>query len=101
MLHAKSEQDRTLPADQHYIRSVLEIPMSESLDDEDDVPGDTDSNDAPLRIVVCMSKAGSERLCQAQYVQSDIGFKRVVGFHEFEIAGMDRDANTSAYPNFL
>lgn len=42
-----------------------------------------------------MSKEGSQRLLKAQYVQSDIGFKRVVGFYEFELAGMDRDANTS------
>jgi hypothetical protein len=43
-----------------------------------------------------MSKEGSKRLLQAQYIQSDIGFKRVIGFVEFELASLDRDANTSA-----
>ena len=42
-----------------------------------------------------MSPEGSRRIAKAQYVQSDIGFKRVVGFHEFELASFDRDENTS------
>jgi hypothetical protein len=44
-----------------------------------------------------MSEEGSKRLLRAQYVQSDIAFKRVVGFYEFELAAMDRDANTSTH----
>ena len=46
-------------------------------------------------LFVCMSPEGSRRIVKAQYVQSDIGFKRVVGFHEFELASFDRDENTS------
>lgn len=42
-----------------------------------------------------MSKEGSERLAQAQYIQSDIAFQRVVGFDEFEMACVDRANNTS------
>ncbi|KAJ7875899.1 hypothetical protein B0H14DRAFT_2568496 [Mycena olivaceomarginata] len=30
-----------------------------------------------------------------QYVQNDIGFKRVIGFYEFELAGWDRDGHTT------
>lgn len=54
-------------------------------------------------MVVCMNKAGSKRLSEAQYIQCDIGFKRVVGFYEFELAAMDRDANTSNFhiPKFV
>ncbi|KAJ3771677.1 hypothetical protein FB446DRAFT_789369 [Lentinula raphanica] len=40
-------------------------------------------------------KAGSQRFSQAQYLQSDIGFKRVIGFYEFEIASVDENTNTS------
>ncbi|KAJ7791168.1 hypothetical protein B0H13DRAFT_1936056 [Mycena leptocephala] len=47
------------------------------------------------RIIICMAPDASHRLKTAGYLQSDIGFKRIVGFHEFEIASMDRDANTS------
>ncbi|KAJ6617105.1 hypothetical protein B0H10DRAFT_1948621 [Mycena sp. CBHHK59/15] len=48
-----------------------------------------------LRFIVCMGREGSERLLTSQYVQSDIGFKRVVGFYEFELAGWERDAHTT------
>jgi hypothetical protein len=66
------------------------VDCHEEDDWEDVKPGDV------LRMVVCMSKTGSQRLIRAQYIQSDIGFKRVAGFYEFEIAALDRDANTSA-----
>ncbi|KAJ6619590.1 hypothetical protein B0H10DRAFT_1946643 [Mycena sp. CBHHK59/15] len=48
-----------------------------------------------LPFVLCTARDGSERLLNAQYVQSDIGFKLVVGFYQFEMAGWDRDATTS------
>ncbi|KAJ7827331.1 hypothetical protein B0H14DRAFT_3144637 [Mycena olivaceomarginata] len=47
------------------------------------------------RIIICMTPHSSSRLQKAQYLQSDIGFKRIVGYDEFEISAMDRDANTS------
>ncbi|KAJ7861200.1 hypothetical protein B0H14DRAFT_2576152 [Mycena olivaceomarginata] len=54
------------------------------------------SNDSlSLRFVVCMGSEGSQRLLRCQYVQSDIGFRRVTGFYEFELGGWDRDAQTS------
>jgi hypothetical protein len=42
-----------------------------------------------------MSQEGSERLMSARYLQSDMAFKRVVGFYEFELAAVDRINNTS------
>jgi hypothetical protein len=61
-------------------------------EDDNDTPP---SSDKKTRIIICMAPDSSARLQQAQYLQSDIGFKRIVGFDEFEIASMDRDANTS------
>ena len=42
-----------------------------------------------------MSREGSERLLNAQYLSSDISFKRINDFYEFEIACIDRISNTS------
>ena len=86
-------QDRTLPSSEHYIRAILELadPADQPPNDEDDSEG----SEKNLRIVVCMSPEGSSRLLRAQYVQSDIAFRRVVGYQEFELATFDRDANTS------
>jgi hypothetical protein len=42
-----------------------------------------------LRMVVCMTPSQSRHLLDAQYLQSDIAFKRVVGYYEFELAGWD------------
>lgn len=61
-------------------------------DDDDDGPA---NNDGRLRIVVCMTREGCIRLSKAGYVQSDISFKRVAEAREFELAGMDRETNTS------
>ncbi|KAJ7894497.1 hypothetical protein B0H14DRAFT_3426901 [Mycena olivaceomarginata] len=78
---------------EHYIRLILEL-NNDSLvvheEDEPALPGDKNT-----RIIICMSTDSSKRLQDTQYLQSDIGFKRIVGFDEFEIAAMDRDANTS------
>lgn len=41
-----------------------------------------------------MSKASSIRLLEAQFLQSDIGFKRIVGFQEFELGGRERGSGT-------
>ncbi|KAJ7841661.1 hypothetical protein B0H13DRAFT_1649125, partial [Mycena leptocephala] len=94
ILHLKRLQDDTLAPHQHYIRVILELdnailPVHE---EDDDPPPATDNK---TRIIVCMAPDSSARLHKAQYLESDIGFKRIVGFDEFEIAGMDRDANTS------
>ncbi|KAJ7717098.1 hypothetical protein B0H14DRAFT_3522115 [Mycena olivaceomarginata] len=93
--HLKKLQDAKLPAHLHYIRLMLEIDdatLPAHDEDDDDTPP---SSDKKTRIIICMAPDSSARLQQAQYLQSDIGFKRIVGFDEFEIASMDRDANTS------
>jgi hypothetical protein len=38
-------------------------------------------------------------LRQAQFIQSDIAFRRVVGFQEFELASLDRVQNVGELPN--
>ncbi|KAJ7808673.1 hypothetical protein B0H14DRAFT_3151934 [Mycena olivaceomarginata] len=47
------------------------------------------------RIIICMAAEASRRLLSTgHYLQSDIAFRRIVGFLEFELACMERDANT-------
>ncbi|KAJ3740786.1 hypothetical protein DFH05DRAFT_1404766 [Lentinula detonsa] len=96
--HLKMQQDELLAPDDQYIRLIIEIP-STSLGppEEDDIPEDDGllKQDEPLRIVICMTSYASNKLVKAQYLQSDIAFKRVVGFYEFEIASVDPYANTS------
>ena len=40
-----------------------------------------------------MLPQSSERLQSAQYLQSDIGFKRIVGFYGLEIGGIEPKSN--------
>ncbi|KAJ6588090.1 hypothetical protein B0H19DRAFT_921880 [Mycena capillaripes] len=78
----------------HYIRTILDLDDDTlAKHDEDEPPKPSDGK--RTRIIICMSPEGSRRLLRSQYIQSDIGFKRIVGFLEFEMACMDRDANTS------
>ena len=69
---------------------MAEVPLSNLSAHEED---DSDESGDPLRIVICMSKESSRRLLHAQYLQSDIAFKRVSGFLEFEIGGSNQNAN--------
>lgn len=92
LLLMKEIQDRELPSDSVYIRYISEVPTSRMDVHEED---ELDEAGKPLRIIICMSKEGSRRLLQARYLQSDIGFKRVVGFQEFELGELDRDTCTS------
>lgn len=88
----KEIQDESLPEEAHYVRRIISM-MGYPLHEEDEpgLEGDVDD----VRIVICMTPEGSRRLLQAQYLQSDMAFKRVVGFHEFELATFDRISNTS------
>lgn len=98
VLHLKDIQDEQLPKEQHYIRKILVIDAAGLPQHEEDDPSDSEHGEPEIRIIICMTKEGSERLLRSSgYIQSDIGFKRVVGFLEFEMACMDRDANTSTY----
>lgn len=63
-----------------YIRHAFEIVnFEEDLADEDagDVSG---TEGVPFRVAVCMLRQASHQLLKSQYLQSDIAFKRVVGF---------------------
>ncbi|KAJ7145085.1 hypothetical protein C8R43DRAFT_890873 [Mycena crocata] len=93
--HLKELQDAHLPKSEHYIRRMIIFnanTMEYHEEDEDDK-----SNDSTyVRIIICMSREASHRLLERGcYLQSDIAFKRIVDFLEFEMACMDRDANTS------
>ncbi|KAJ7442069.1 hypothetical protein B0H11DRAFT_1749418 [Mycena galericulata] len=78
-----------------YIRCVVDLDASLFATHPEDEPILVPGHSNRLRFIVCMGWEGSDRLLRCQYVQSDIGFKRVVGFYEFKLAGMERDANTS------
>jgi hypothetical protein len=91
LCHLKESQDRDLPPELHYIRYIGEVPISALTVYEDDEP--INESGEILRIVICMTKQSSHRLLHAQYLQSDIAFKRIVGFLEFEIGGFDQNAS--------
>lgn len=80
--------------EEHYIRVILELDDEALEQHEEDDPAQPE--DKVTRIIICMGRDGCLRLKRAAYIQSDIGFKRIVGFDEFEMASMDRDANTSS-----
>jgi len=75
----------------HYIWRVI-VMTGHPTDEEDEPESDAASG---IRIVVCMSCDGSEQLLRAQYLQSDMAFKHVVSFYEFELAAIDRPSNSS------
>ncbi|PPQ81257.1 hypothetical protein CVT24_012240 [Panaeolus cyanescens] len=94
LLHLKEQHDKRGIM---YIRKILEFKASvftTGLDENDD-ESDRDVANSDIRLVSCMTPEGSRRLLAAQYIQSDIAFKRVVGFYEFEIATVDRISNTA------
>jgi hypothetical protein len=87
----KKIQDSNVAPELHYVRFVGEI--ENQLDnDSGDEGEETADRTKPLRVAICMSKQASRRLLEAQYLQCDIAFKRVVGYYEFELSGYDRDA---------
>ena len=85
----KQHQDTDLPPDLHYIWYVEELPISTLTKHEEDEPNNTGEF---LRIIICMTKESSRRLLHAQYLQSDIAFKHVIGFLEFETGGLNQNA---------
>ncbi|KAJ6467409.1 hypothetical protein C8R45DRAFT_938748 [Mycena sanguinolenta] len=97
VINLKSYQDTKLPKEHHYIRRTLALPAhSDPTDSDDEEFSPQACKDDRLRIIVCMTPEASRRLlASGRYLQSDIGFRRIIGFKEFEVASMDRDANTS------
>lgn len=92
-LHHKS------PPSERYIRRAVVIPHVSDVREDDDEPSDFSNIDGgradDLKIILCMLEDFSKRMKRAKYLQSDIGFKQVTGFYEFEIGSMDRNSNTS------
>ncbi|KZP03615.1 hypothetical protein FIBSPDRAFT_768689, partial [Athelia psychrophila] len=93
LVHLKSLQDEKMPREDCYIRYMAEIPLEGLPTHDEDDPEPAVSTDRMLRVIICMKPASSRRLLTAQYVQSDIAFKRVAGFLEFELGGLDLSAN--------
>ena len=95
LLDMKKRQDEELSADEAYIRYAADLPLhlGNIIHDKDELADPQN----PIKIVVCMSKESSQRLLDAQFLQSDISFKRIVGFHEFELGGRDFTSWTSAW----
>ncbi|KAF8887650.1 hypothetical protein CPB84DRAFT_1849819 [Gymnopilus junonius] len=100
LIHLKSTQDKNALESNAYIHVVLEIPYSQMLKlstDSDDLEDEADifvEDDTPFHIVVCMTAEASFCLLKAQYLQCDIGFKRVIGFKEFELGGLHPETRT-------
>ncbi|KZP03202.1 hypothetical protein FIBSPDRAFT_905199 [Athelia psychrophila] len=101
--YLKLLQDQELPPEQHYIRYMRELPLDTlPVHDEDDDEAESPYTDSPVegaggrkvvRLIICMTPSSSGRLAQARYLQSDIAFKHIAGFLEFEIGGLDESAN--------
>jgi hypothetical protein len=97
VLNLKAHHDQ-LSKETHYIRRVLLIPMGEQPEDEDEDEDELPKGDGILCIIICMTPEASRRLISSgRYLQSDIAFRRITGFKEFEVAGMERDTNTSEF----
>lgn len=88
----KKAQDDSLPIQSHYIRRMIHLTNVAIYEEDDSV---TDGDNSDVYIVICMTSEGSRRLLEAQYIQSDMAFKRVVDYFEFEMATIDRINNTS------
>ncbi|TDL13991.1 hypothetical protein BD410DRAFT_684726, partial [Rickenella mellea] len=87
LISLREEDSLVTSVGQKYVRYMEEIsdgPLISNDDDDTGVPG------SPLRIVFCMCAEQSHRLTDAQYLQSDISFRRIVGFKEFELGGWDK-----------
>lgn len=105
LLYMKRLQESYLLPEAIYIRRAIEIPNLEGIDltlgldaralDDADAPDSESDDNVPFRMVICMFKGASFRLHSAQYLQSDIGFKRVIRFQEFELGGLDPESRTS------
>jgi hypothetical protein len=88
----KEIQDANVDPELHYVRFVGELQQSQFEHDSGDEGEGAADRSKPLRAAICMSKQASRWLLEAQYLQCDIAFKRVVGYYEFELSGYDRDA---------
>ncbi|OSX56007.1 hypothetical protein POSPLADRAFT_1161553, partial [Postia placenta MAD-698-R-SB12] len=95
--HWKHIQDTTFKPEDIYVRYMAEFPSSHALLQlHAEVDEASECEEQPnLRVVICMTPAQSWRLLRAQYLQSDIAFKRVSGYKEFELGGWDHENRTA------
>ncbi|KAJ7211557.1 hypothetical protein C8J57DRAFT_1097634, partial [Mycena rebaudengoi] len=92
----KEHQDHFISPEDHYIRRMVAVTPEARHEDEEPEDAPSKGEDDKLRIVVCMKKESSRRLkAMGQYLQSDIAFKRIMRYLEFELACKDRDANAT------
>jgi hypothetical protein len=94
LCHLKQIQDAEFPPALHYIRYIAEVPLNSMTTHDKD---DHTENGELLQIIICMSRESSQKLLAAQYLQSDIAFKRVAGFLEFEIGNSNQDAKIGKF----
>lgn len=73
-----------------------EYPSLTQVREEED-QNESRISEAPLRVIVCMLKENSHRFLNEKYIQSDIGFKRIVGWKEFELGARDSITRISEY----
>ncbi|SJL06250.1 uncharacterized protein ARMOST_09586 [Armillaria ostoyae] len=99
-VHALHEiQMQTTHPSDIYIRIVEEMTWAqlelfgEYQDPTDPLP--LNSSDQTFWIIICMNPQRSHDLLQATAVQSDIAFKRVTGYKEFELVSFDRQSLSS------
>ncbi|KAJ3927388.1 MAG: hypothetical protein NXY57DRAFT_1106683 [Lentinula lateritia] len=92
----EATQDATLKDSERYIRYAEEFQLEHLVDETQYLGQVTDAQ--TFRLVICMKSENSFRLVNdARHIQSDISFKRVVGWLEFELGGFDRVNRTARY----
>ncbi|KAK1230498.1 hypothetical protein PQX77_006426 [Marasmius sp. AFHP31] len=88
LLRLKAAEE-LLPVSERYIRYAEEMKLTE--EEEGEI-----GTSEPFRLVICLLTSNAARLVQdARYIQSDISFKRITGWLEFELGGFDRGGKTS------
>ncbi|KAJ7587564.1 hypothetical protein C8J56DRAFT_890486 [Mycena floridula] len=96
LLCLKAQQDATTNPSQHYIRVIREYnwPGSISEDYEELEDNMEVMKSRVFKLVLCMFPQRSWDLLDAQFIQSDISHKRIAGFKEFALLGLDRRTQT-------
>ncbi|KAJ3819979.1 hypothetical protein F5880DRAFT_1488795 [Lentinula raphanica] len=94
LLRLKEIQDIGRSIEDQYIRVMEEhsLPDLSSHSMEEDI---VDDNNQRFRIIICMFRQRSRDLLNARFVQTDISYKRVVGFKELEFVGWDDHSHTT------
>ena len=86
----KDIKEQTLPAQDHYIQVVCECSLDLTIDDS----ADGLCILSKFHMFICMKPEASYHLATSQFLQSDISFKQIAGFQEFEIGHLDPNSQT-------